>query len=349
MTAMKANRLVYAVWLPAAAALYFFENNTGTRAILAASILVPLISVFCAYRCSRRTVLSLDAPASGEKGAPLSCCLSASPLVFCEAYASLHLRNALTREETRAGAVAGVPLSLGISHCGLLTVSVDRADVRDVLGLCSFAVRADCARDTWAPPSCFPAQVAFEAFPAHAQEDSRFSAVRRGEDFSETQSIRPYVPGDPVRQIHWKLSAKTGQTLLREIGLPQTGGILLALAVDGAATPDAAEASLCGLLSASRALLEQGVAHRVSFWRRASLPVSSAEDWERAARMLSSTPPDPSAESGFERVAVFSPRADVDVSDACAHVTLVLPQDAQALVGDVPVVFFGAHAPFLTL
>ena len=30
---MKANRLVYAVWLPAAAALYFFENNTGTRAI----------------------------------------------------------------------------------------------------------------------------------------------------------------------------------------------------------------------------------------------------------------------------------------------------------------------------
>lgn len=65
--------------------------------------------------------------------------------------------------------------------------------------------------------------------------------------------------------------------------------------------------------------------------------------------MLSSTPPDPSAESGFERVAVFSPRADVDVSDACARVTLVLPQDAQALVGDVPVVFFGAHAPFLTL
>lgn len=278
--------LVYAVWLPAAAALYFFENNTGTRAILAASILVPLISVFCAYRCSRRTVLSLDAPASGEKGAPLSCRLSASPLVFCEAYASLRLRNALTREETRAGAVAGVPLSLGISHCGLLTVSVDRADVRDVFGLCSFAVRADCARDTWVPPSCFPAQVAFEAFPAHAQEDSRFSAVRRGEDFSETQSIRPYVPGDPVRQIHWKLSAKTGQTLLREIGLPADGRYSALLWPSMApAPPDAAEASCCAVCSpASRALLEQGVAHRVSFWRRASLPVSSAEDWERAAR-----------------------------------------------------------------
>lgn len=90
--------------------------------------------------------------------------------------------------------------------------------------------------------------------------------------------------------------------------------------------------------------------HRVSFWRRASLPVSSAEDWERAARhAFLHAARIPSAESGFERVAVFSPRADVDVSDACARVTLVLPQDAQALVGDVPVVFFGAHAPFLTL
>lgn len=67
-----------------------------------------------------------------------------------------------------------------------------------------------------------------------------FPPFGAAKDFSETQSIRPYVPGDPVRQIHWKLSAKTGQTLLREIGLPQTGGILLALAVDGAATPDAA-------------------------------------------------------------------------------------------------------------
>ena len=67
VTAMKANRLVYAVWLPAAAALYFFENNTGTRAILAASILVPLISVFCAYRCSREAVYRSTCPPAAKK------------------------------------------------------------------------------------------------------------------------------------------------------------------------------------------------------------------------------------------------------------------------------------------
>lgn len=234
-------------------------------------------------------------------------------------------------------AVADVPLSLGISHCGLLTVSVDRADVRDVFGLCSFAVRADCARDTWVPPSCFPAQVALEAFPAHAQEDSRFSAVRRGEDFSETQSIRPYVPGDPGAPdsleafsqnradasarnrpaADGRYSARSGR---RWRGHTRRGGSV-ALPV----------CSPLPVLSWSR-----GVAHRVSFWRGRRCPSHPLRTGNGRRAMLSSTPPDPSAESGFERVAVFSPRADVDVSDACARVTLVLPQDAQALVGDVP-------------
>lgn len=348
---MNRNRLIYAAWLLAAAALYFFENNTGTRAVLAASVLVPLFSVLCARLCSRKAALALDAPAGGEKGAPLVCRLSASPLVFCDAFAILEMRNALTRETARIEAVADSPVSFPMPHSGLLTVSVERAEIRDVFGLCGFAVRADCAQSVFVPPIPFPACVTLDAFPAHAREDSRFSAVRRGEDFGETQSVRPYAAGDPVRQIHWKLSAKMGQTLLREIGLPQAGDILLALAADEADAPDsdAAEASLCGLLSVSRSLLAQGVAHHVSFWRRAPMAVSSDEDWERAARALSAAPPDAPVEASFARVAVFSPRADIDVSDACTRVTLVLPEGMQALVGDVPVAFFGARSPFLTL
>ena len=348
---MNKNRLMYAVWLLAAAALYFFENNTGTRAVLTASLLVPLLSILCARLCSQKAVLALDVPAVGERGAPLVCRLSSSSLVFCDASAVLAMRNALTRETARIEAAADSPVSFPVPHSGLITVSTERAEIRDVFGLCCFAVRADCAQPVFVPPISFPACVTLDASPAHAREDSRFSAVRRGEDFGETQSVRPYAAGDPVRQIHWKLSAKMGQTLLREIGLPQTGDILLALAADGADAPDpdAAEASLCGLLSASRSLLALGVAHHVSFWRRAPMAVSSDADWECAARMLSAAPPDAPAEAAFARVAVFSPRADIDVSDTCARVTLVLPEGAQTLVGDVPVAFFGPRSPFLTL
>ena len=54
--------MMYGVWLLVAAELYFFENNTGTRAILAASLLLPAVSAGCAAISAHRLSLALDAP-----------------------------------------------------------------------------------------------------------------------------------------------------------------------------------------------------------------------------------------------------------------------------------------------
>lgn len=51
-----------------------------------------------------------------------------------------------------------------------------------------------------------------------AAEDSRRGPDRAGSGPGETFQIRPYVPGDPIRQLHWKLSAKLDQPLIRELG-----------------------------------------------------------------------------------------------------------------------------------
>lgn len=42
--------------------------------------------------------------------------------------------------------------------------------------------------------------------------------VKAGFDPEETVGIRNYMPGDPVRFIHWKLSAKKDELMLRETG-----------------------------------------------------------------------------------------------------------------------------------
>ncbi|MCQ2538114.1 MAG: DUF58 domain-containing protein [Lachnospiraceae bacterium] len=39
-------------------------------------------------------------------------------------------------------------------------------------------------------------------------------------DPSEAYGIREYVPGDSIKSIHWKLSEKTGKTMVREYGMP---------------------------------------------------------------------------------------------------------------------------------
>ena len=42
---MKKRYICYAVWLILACLLYFFENNTGTRTVLACSLLLPFVPV----------------------------------------------------------------------------------------------------------------------------------------------------------------------------------------------------------------------------------------------------------------------------------------------------------------
>ena len=349
---MKSNRLFYLIELAAVAALYFFENNGGTRAVLAVSVLLPPLSILFAYGCSRKAAFSLDVPARGEKGAPLACRVHASPLFLCEGRAELRLRNEFTREEARAAAVAGETVSLPVAHCGFLTVAMESAEIRDAFGLCRFAIPCAAPQTVFVASTVFPAQVTLESSAPQTREDSRLSAVRCGSDCSETQSIRPYLPGDPVRQIHWKLSAKMGQTMFREAGAPLDGNLLLALAADAAQTPDpdALEASVSGLLSASKSLWTQGVAHHVALWHHAPMLVASPADWEQAQRALLAPPADSAdASQNFALIAVFAPCAAIDAAEPSARVTLILPEDAQALVGDIPVAFFGTRTPFLAL
>ncbi len=59
---MARNKAGWAIWVLSAAALYFFENNTGTRAVLAISVILPAVSILCARAVSRRLTVSLLAP-----------------------------------------------------------------------------------------------------------------------------------------------------------------------------------------------------------------------------------------------------------------------------------------------
>ena len=42
------------------------------------------------------------------------------------------------------------------------------------------------------------------------------------QDPEDPGDIRPYVPGDPIRRIHWKLSAKKDELLVRSISARQS-------------------------------------------------------------------------------------------------------------------------------
>lgn len=54
----------------------------------------------------------------------------------------------------------------------------------------------------------------------NGDNDNLYSDKKAGNDPTEIFAIREYAPGDKIRNIHWKISAKMGQTMVKDYGLP---------------------------------------------------------------------------------------------------------------------------------
>ena len=87
------------LWLIAVSALCFFENNTGTRAVWIASLVLPLLSILCAWLGSRRAAFSLSAPDVCQAGEDVVCRMNVRHAPrFADAAGTLALSHLMTGE-----------------------------------------------------------------------------------------------------------------------------------------------------------------------------------------------------------------------------------------------------------
>ncbi|MBE7005445.1 MAG: DUF58 domain-containing protein, partial [Ruminococcaceae bacterium] len=172
-------------------------------------------------------------------------------------------------------------------------------------------------------------------------------------------AVREYRPGDPIRQIHWKLSQKTDALMLRELGLPVVNQTLLVfrnLLLDAESiAPEAADAMAEVFLSVSRALVDEGCVHTAAFaegGRFTLLEVENSVDfhameerfltlaWEAddgaLPRLLTETP--------YAHVAVVSAAAPPDAASLCRgnRVTLLTASPTAETAGVVTLPFSAA-------
>lgn len=60
-------------------------------------------------------------------------------------------------------------------------------------------------------------------------DSDEYATDRKGDDISEIYALREYRPGDSMKSIHWKLSARTDHWMVKEFSFPQGVQILLLL------------------------------------------------------------------------------------------------------------------------
>ena len=239
----------------------------------AAALLVLLSPGTLLLQLPLRRKLSFKLTASGtaEKGRPASGSLIAenrSRFLFSGGIsADVTVRNLMTGEESeqtvRAGVFPGRTEETAFSYvsptCGVMQLRVKNVKLFDWLRI--FSVRAECetyARTTVLPDT-FPVELITQPPDGSAAGGDDLQNMP-GTDMTELFGIRDYVPGDSLRAVHWKLSAKTDELLIRIGSLPKENEILLLWdRSDPAADPAVRDALAECMASVGQTLLAGGI------------------------------------------------------------------------------------------
>ena len=216
--------------------------------------LLPWISLFLSLPALLTVQATFRCPETVRMGVPARTalqvdCFFPTPKVSCR----IRLSNSLTGSRY----VGSVGDLIPTDHCGYITISFDRLVVYDYLGLFCRRLRKTESVHVYVEPKPLP------AFLPESTEGRHISLwkPKPGGGFSENHDLRQYRPGDDLRGIHWKMSAKTGSLIYREPIEPAQKGYLLTLALMG--QPEEIDRKLGKLLWLSQSLLQRNCEHSV--------------------------------------------------------------------------------------
>lgn len=267
--------------------------------VLGWALALPAVGVLASLPALLSCRLRITAPrAEVTRGSPWGVQLTGgSPLglPLGRVRVRVEMTNALTGERTekemmwlQPGAGGALNLTAPSNHCGFYTLRVTRARALDALGLFWLPLGRGEPVSLYVLPR--EEGVALPDLPPVEEGALR---PRPGGGPGEDYDPRPYRPGDPINTIHWKLSAKREELVVRETLEPVVKHPLITL--DRMGTPRELDRRLDILTGLAGGLLEVGRPFRlvsldgesgeVTGWE-----IENKEDWQNCLHTLLSTP-----------------------------------------------------------
>ncbi len=253
---MLKRRITCILLILSALILYFFDNETVTLALLVSLIVMPAVSIGLLALSGKHLGISMQrnaemegqiasGKAAADKDRNDSEITAVHPVMrvsienpdiipIATVESEIVCENLRTGEadsynvtcRPRPRSTQDIDLEIIPEHAGRYSISVANAVMSDPLQL----VRRDTAchdrEYITVLPETFDMQLTY-ASDAAMLENDRSTDSRRGNDPGEVRAIREYVAGDPVRNIHWKLSEKMDKLLVKELGTPITDQFLV--------------------------------------------------------------------------------------------------------------------------
>lgn len=281
---MVRQRIIWLLSLLGSLAFWICYQKWLSWLMLGAVLLVPLFSLLVSLPSMITARLEILSPGRITAGTPAAVrfrCVGKgiTPQWSCR----VRITHAITgqRKKLRPGAL------LPTDRSGVLFCTLTRVRIYDYLGLIGLPLRGQRKFRVVVEPNPIPISNEEDA-----DADNVFAWRPKHDGFSENHELRLYVPGDSLRQIHWKLTAKTGKLIIREPMVPDPGKVLVTVVLKG--TPEELERLLGRALWLGQRLTEQQIPFELMSLTAAGIhrtTVSSPQSLELAMDALLSHAP----------------------------------------------------------
>lgn len=154
-----------------------------------------------------------------------------------------------------------VSLNFLPKHCGAVSVTVKSVRLRDLMGITSVRKKVGFNMRITVLPAILPVSPSIESNYVYSAESSVFSREKPGDDPSEIFMLREYRDGDRHNLIHWKLSGRSDNFIVRELSKPVGSRILIMADTGSCRSAEGADRVLEAAASVSCSLAESGAAH----------------------------------------------------------------------------------------
>lgn len=280
-----------------------------------------LISVFSVKLIKRKTSITIEPVipiAEKNSEIPVSILIrNQSKLLPAHVKMQLQMENVFTGEKKRywiSGRIGSrkterIGVVFQAKHCGNIRISIRKCWIYDLLFILKDKKKVKETQKVAILPEChlLPVEVTRKTreFIADAEE---YSDRESGDDPSEIYQIREYREGDSLHDIHWKLSAKTDEMLVKEHGRPLGCVVLIwmNLQMQERGKKQVPSVILEAVSSLSLSLLEEKCVHMVAWYepenRRIQKKRISKEThiYELLNRLLYAVPYQESVETQYE-------------------------------------------------
>lgn len=263
------RRIIWIVMIVFSLILYIFLNSPATLTVFITLLLIPAVSFVLMKLSSGRLEVSPEIPGKAAKGSDVETVIALknnSLFPVSNARVSVEGRNVRTGDSSRISFDSGVigrkelkkSCVFNSKHCGRLEINTKKLQIKDMLGMFKTEKELDKGGVVTVYPERFYVNVNLSNSASALLEGDKYSRTQIGNDSAETMGIKEYVPGDPVKNMHWKLSAKTDKLLIKEYGQPIVDQVclLLDMSVTGDRKPDEIDLIADVFTSIADAMLE---------------------------------------------------------------------------------------------